>query len=155
MKVETEMVLIPSRGTAFLRAVCRIYLIDFVCMRYDLPTPCRDLLGEVHEFTKKIRSVVNRVDEQLDKAAAMSLKRPVIHLRGYGWAEARSHNPQEVPRAIFKPKYPGARQFEKPKSAPTPQTMALSKAKSQGELKAAVSSSKALPNGKKEKSLQL
>lgn len=36
----------------YMRAICRIYLLDFVCMGYDLPEPCADLTVELADILK-------------------------------------------------------------------------------------------------------
>jgi len=31
----------------YLRALCRIYFIDFACTNYELPTDCIDILNDI------------------------------------------------------------------------------------------------------------
>jgi len=40
-----------DRSRRFLRALCRVYLVDYACLRYPLPPACADLQRDVDTFT--------------------------------------------------------------------------------------------------------
>ena len=40
-----------TRHEHFQRALCRVYLVDYVCLRYALPPVCADLADEVDAYT--------------------------------------------------------------------------------------------------------
>lgn len=39
-----------NEATKYLRAVCRVFLVDFVCLQYPLPSPCSDLQLEFERY---------------------------------------------------------------------------------------------------------
>ena len=40
----------------YLRALCRLYLLDFLCMGYALPEECRSLYDEVDTLISQMQS---------------------------------------------------------------------------------------------------
>ena len=41
-----------SFALSYLVAVCRFYLVDFICLRYNLPSSCEHLINETFNFLK-------------------------------------------------------------------------------------------------------
>jgi hypothetical protein len=35
-------------GVHYLRAICRLYLVDFLCFNYTLPKVCDDITNEIN-----------------------------------------------------------------------------------------------------------
>ena len=70
-----------TREAVFQRALCRIYLVDYVCLRYALPPICADILAEIEHFTNHTLSKVHRITN-LQKTLLDSRKYSDISMSG-------------------------------------------------------------------------
>lgn len=52
---ENERKGLKEEAQKTLLALCRLYLVDFMCARYELPWDCRQLHGEVHRAMKILK----------------------------------------------------------------------------------------------------
>lgn len=58
-----------AKARAFLRAICRIYLTDFLCAHYALPAECSDL---THEYKSDLKEYTDKINEGSSPSASFT-----------------------------------------------------------------------------------
>ena len=101
-----------TREQVFQRALCRIYLVDYVCLRYALPPICADLFEEIDHFTNTVWPKIHRIINRQIKKVLLGGR--IFSNTTIGGGEIQSSSGSSKSASIWHRQHTGGGRFSKP-----------------------------------------